>query len=87
MIGQKIGLRFLIPLAIEHLRVDPLVEGLFYRGDLLQSVLKDPGDFWNDNLELHWDVCEIVSELEIIQRTIINEIMPAAEAFKLYPYT
>jgi hypothetical protein len=82
MIGQKVGLRFLIPLAIEHLSVDPLVEGDFGRGDLMQNVLRVPSEFWNDNSQFWWAVHEIVVEMENIRDTIKNEIMPAAKAFR-----
>lgn len=35
MIGQNIGLDYLIPLALEHLQQNPLVAGDFFPGDLL----------------------------------------------------
>jgi hypothetical protein len=53
MIGQGIGLNYLMPLAIEVLMRDVFAEGDFYEGDLLQSVLNVNTDFWNDNKE-HW---------------------------------
>jgi hypothetical protein len=31
MIGQSIGLPYLLPLALEHLRKDPLAEGDFFQ--------------------------------------------------------
>lgn len=37
MIGQQIGLPYLIPLAIEELSKNLLVEGDFYEGDLLKT--------------------------------------------------
>lgn len=39
MIGQGIGLEFLLPMAMEQLEREPLAEGDYYRGDLLKSVL------------------------------------------------
>ena len=39
MIGQKIGLVHLLPLAIKILKDDPLAEGDYYPGDLLMSVI------------------------------------------------
>jgi CDI immunity proteins len=39
MIGQNFSLNYLIPLAIEQLRRDPLVAGDYYPGDLLGAVL------------------------------------------------
>ena len=46
MIGQRIGLRWLIPLALEALEAAPLAEGDFYLGDLLAAVLKVGPDLW-----------------------------------------
>lgn len=46
MIGQQIALRHLIPLALERLQDDVLVEGDYYPGDLLASVLRADGRFW-----------------------------------------
>ncbi len=39
MIGQSIGLKYLIPIAIKVLDHNILAEGDFYEGDLLKSVL------------------------------------------------
>lgn len=38
LIGQSVGLRFLVPMAIEHLEAHPLAAGDFYPGDLLKHV-------------------------------------------------
>jgi hypothetical protein len=46
LIGQHIGLQYLIPLALEALAEDPLVEATFYPGDLLEVVLRVPPEFW-----------------------------------------
>jgi CDI immunity proteins len=40
MIGQRIGLPHLVPLAVAALERDPLAEGDFYPGDLLASVIR-----------------------------------------------
>ena len=47
MIGQKISLMFLVPLALEKLNEDPLLEASYFRGDLLNVVLDVPDTFWN----------------------------------------
>jgi CDI immunity proteins len=39
MIGQKIGLPHLVPLAVPVLEREPLAEGDFYPGDLLANVI------------------------------------------------
>jgi hypothetical protein len=52
MLGQNIGSRYLVPIALEHLEVEPFVEGDFYPGDLLCNVLSLPRSFWADNPSL-----------------------------------
>jgi hypothetical protein len=63
MIGQNIGLPYLIPLALQHLRRDALTEGDFYPGDLLKSVLTVDPTFWREHLELREEVKEIASRI------------------------
>jgi hypothetical protein len=46
MIGQGIGLPWFIPLALEHLEENPLVEGDYFPGDLLLKVLTISPEFW-----------------------------------------
>ena len=53
MIGQEIGLSYLIPLAPETLTTDLFAEGNLFEGDLLKNVLAIKVDFW-DNNENHW---------------------------------
>jgi hypothetical protein len=52
MIGQQRGLRYLIPIALERLHVDPFVEGDCYPGDLLGAVLRVDSRFWIASPEL-----------------------------------
>jgi hypothetical protein len=52
MLGQNIGSRYLVPIALGHLETEPFVAGDFYPGDLLCNVLSLPHKFWNDNPEL-----------------------------------
>jgi len=49
LIGQEIGLDFLLPLAIETLTNDLFAEGDMYEGDLLKNVLDVDAKFWDDN--------------------------------------
>ncbi len=46
MIGQDIGLPFLIPLSIVELKKNILAEGECYQGDLLKSVLTSDKKYW-----------------------------------------
>ena len=51
MIGQSIGLPYLVPLPLEHLRENPLAEGDFYPGDLLKNILTADPTFWRQHFE------------------------------------
>lgn len=47
--GQKVGLKYVLPMAVSLLKNDPLVEIRFFEGDLLECVLRlSPAD-WNEN--------------------------------------
>ncbi len=52
MIGQKISLDWLVPLAIELLEEDPFTAGDFYDGDLLVAVLRTQSDLATTNPKL-----------------------------------
>ena len=52
LIGQKVGLRFLIPVALDILGDDLFIDTDFYNGDLLQNVMQVDNDFWVSNKEL-----------------------------------
>ena len=60
MIGQGFALRYLIPLAIEHLKEDIFTEGSLFPGDLLKNVLAVDREFWNANTELWSEVSGLI---------------------------
>ena len=62
MIGQRLGLEFLIPLAIERLRPDALIEARFYPGDLLVSVLKVDSKFWRQHPDWRAEVARFAEQ-------------------------
>jgi hypothetical protein len=49
LLGQQIGTAWLMPLALERLRVDALTMGDFYPGDLLSSVLNTQAAYWDQH--------------------------------------
>jgi hypothetical protein len=61
MIGQGFSLRYLIPLAIEHLKKDIFLEGDLYPGDLLSNVLSVDTDFWKINNHLWNEINELIN--------------------------
>lgn len=52
-IGQRIGLDYLVPAALDVLEREPLVEGGYYPGDLLGTVLRLERGFWTEHRALH----------------------------------
>jgi hypothetical protein len=69
LIGQQMGLKFLLPLAMSHLNHDPLSEGDLYPGDLLQSVLRVPFDSWQETEEL----LALRAQLPPVAREFLNK--------------
>jgi hypothetical protein len=49
MIGQQIGLPYLVPIALESLRSNPFTAGDCYEGDLLVAVLRAEAAFWREH--------------------------------------
>ena len=74
MIGQDIGLEFLIPLAVEVLQENPFAEGDYYPGDLLSMVMKVEPGFWRTHQDLYWSVAEIVAGLPSLMSDLTNAI-------------
>ncbi len=82
MIGQEIGLPFLVPIALEHLEKNPLVEGDFYPGDLLVNVLRIPASFWKEHPDLRPSINHIIKrvlqmlpDLDESDRAIVKEAL------------
>ncbi|MEO9801911.1 MAG: contact-dependent growth inhibition system immunity protein [Reichenbachiella sp.] len=69
MIGQNIGLPFLVPLAIEQLEKNILVEGDFYEGDLLKNVLGSDPEYWKSE-KTNW---QTVTELFLSNEQTLDE--------------
>lgn len=47
--GQKIGLKYLLPVAVSILEKNPLIEVTFFKGDLLKNLLRLEIADWKDN--------------------------------------
>jgi hypothetical protein len=62
MIGQNVGLRFLVPLALERLKENILVEGDHYPGDLLVAVASIENEFWKEHLTYKKQMDTIISD-------------------------
>ncbi|MFJ8434972.1 contact-dependent growth inhibition system immunity protein [Kitasatospora sp. NPDC094019] len=62
LIGQDEGLGFLLPLALEVLRDNPMAEGDMYEGDLLRAVVTRSPATWDEWPELGRELGAIVAE-------------------------
>ena len=74
MIGQNIGLEFLIPMAVGLLEENPFVEGDYYPGDLLSMVMQVEASFWRTHQDLYWSVSAIVAGLPSVMSDLTNAI-------------
>lgn len=62
LISQNIGLDFLIPLAIDRLRENILIEGDLYEGDLLKNVLDSYKGYWIKHKDYHVNLVDLYNE-------------------------
>ncbi|MFC9153500.1 contact-dependent growth inhibition system immunity protein [Streptomyces bauhiniae] len=63
LIGQDMGLPYLLPLALEVLRENPMAEGGMYEGDLLSAVLTRNPSTWSELPELGRELRVIAAKL------------------------
>ncbi len=60
LISQKVGLKYVLPIAVSVLNINPLEEVRYYEGDLLNVCLKLTVEDWNDNQSELIDFCRIL---------------------------
>lgn len=82
MISQNIGLKYLIPLALETLKENILAEGDFYEGDLLKSVLTSDREFWNKETDLFNELELIISKNENLMIERVPEFLDSFNELK-----
>ncbi len=82
MIGQKISLLYLIPIALERLEVDPLAGGDYYDGDLLGLVLLVDDPFWAARPDLLQRIRAVVERVKVslfvrneIEQQTVREVL------------
>jgi CDI immunity proteins len=79
MIGQEIGLDYLIPRAIATVEANPLAEGDMYPGDLLHALVRVSDGYWRVNPDQWYRVSEVIDDLSTAQESI-REAIPAFRA-------
>ncbi|MFF5298719.1 contact-dependent growth inhibition system immunity protein [Streptomyces sp. NPDC013161] len=85
LIGQNVGLPWLLPLAVEILRDTAAAQaaGGWYDDDLLYAVVTRDADAWGDFPALARDLKETVAGLKDLSRYVKTEV----EAFLAMPLT
>lgn len=73
LLGQSVGVKYLVPLALEILNTNPLAEGDFYPGDLLSSVLRLDSQIWRQHPDWASRLESIVSAISVVPGNISNE--------------
>ncbi|MGC4042344.1 MAG: contact-dependent growth inhibition system immunity protein [Armatimonas sp.] len=68
LLGQNIGTEFLIPLALEVLERQPLINAELYPGDLLEYVLHREDSFWIEHPEWKERTQRIFARAEQLSR-------------------
>jgi hypothetical protein len=63
MIGQQVALDRLLPIALDRLRPDPLMEGDRYPGDLLDGVLRVDAAFWEWSPDLTVEMRKLAEDV------------------------
>ncbi len=74
MIGQKVGLFFLVPLALGVIEEDALAEGDFYPGDLLRSLLRVAPDFWERHADWRLRLDQVVAGLSEVPEEVAEDL-------------
>jgi hypothetical protein len=62
LIGQQIGLKYLIPLALAILKKNILIEAEFYEGDLLSAIIDTEDSFWEQYPATKFEVQQLILE-------------------------
>ncbi|MFA7766168.1 contact-dependent growth inhibition system immunity protein [Streptomyces sp. NPDC048723] len=77
LIGQAVGLPYLLPLAVRLLLEDPMLDAYFYPGDLLLAVLGRPESAWALFPDLREELAAVVAGLSEEERAELRAYGPA----------
>jgi hypothetical protein len=82
LIGQQIGLPYTVPKAISVLQGDILAEGDYYPGDLLNSLLGLPEEYWNQSPNEKTKLLELLRQnISTIETTETRDLIRKAKAY------
>jgi hypothetical protein len=64
LIGQDVGIQYLLPLALNILEKNPYTECDFFSGDLLKCVAGIDMKYWADEKDLYEKFCGIMTQFD-----------------------
>ena len=82
MLGQQISLPIVMPMALDILECEPFAAGDMYPGALLANALEVAPSFWRAHPELWYRLNVVAADIEGMARTLEEELLPAASAFR-----
>jgi hypothetical protein len=77
LIAQKIGLEFIVPMAMDYLEENPWGSGSFYDGDLLENVLKIDFAFWREHSDMRYRLSEVMIRVQSNVKLYDEKISPS----------
>lgn len=79
-INQKMGLQYVVPLAVETIEAFPLVEARYYAGDMLAALARVPDGFWAEHQNL------LRRTVPVVERTVAYMEREAAKSADQFVY-
>ncbi|WP_051782668.1 MULTISPECIES: contact-dependent growth inhibition system immunity protein [unclassified Streptomyces] len=76
LIGQDVGLPYVLPLAVRTLVEDPMLDAYFHPGDLLLAVLTRPESAWTLFPDLREELAALVADLSERDRAELRACGP-----------
>jgi len=74
MIGQRISVPILLPLALDILEREPFADAEYYPGDLLESVLGMQDEWWERHAEWHDRICRVIRRCQVAPSEVIERV-------------
>lgn len=76
LIGQNMGLAYLVPIALSILEQNPWAEGDYYPGDLLKSVVSVEKKYWSEHQDEMMQLSTVIDEIKYRLKLFYDEIEP-----------
>ncbi|RED49720.1 contact-dependent growth inhibition system immunity protein [Aestuariispira insulae] len=81
LIAQHIGLSILVPMALDLLEDNPMIQASHYPGDLLCTVAGVMDPFWEANRDLKDRMIDIRYRVELLADSIRDFALPETRGF------